>query len=273
MTDHPLFVYPNVIVTPHLGASTAEATDRAGYQAAEQVVAALTGGVVTSAVNVPAVAGEDMEALGPFLGLASSLGRIAVALAEATSVDGLEVEYLGRIAERDTRLLTVQVLKGALSGHTEEQVNDVNAPGLAEERGIDVAETKRLERPGLHRPPARDGGRRRGRAHAGGRHRARPPRPPAPARGVGLTLQRAARGPPGDLPLRRPARHARPRGHGPRRRGREHQLGGGRAPPRRERRGRPRRSCSLPPTPRCRRRWSTRSWPSDGFVAGRTVSL
>ena len=53
--EHPLFAYPNVIVTPHLGASTAEATDRAGYQAAEQVIAALTGGVVTSAVNVPAI--------------------------------------------------------------------------------------------------------------------------------------------------------------------------------------------------------------------------
>ncbi len=55
VTEHPLFGYPNVIVTPHLGASTAEATDRAGYQAAEQVVAALTGGVVSSAVNVPAI--------------------------------------------------------------------------------------------------------------------------------------------------------------------------------------------------------------------------
>jgi D-3-phosphoglycerate dehydrogenase / 2-oxoglutarate reductase len=142
ITDHPLFGYPNVIVTPHLGASTAEATDRAGYQAAEQVVAALTGAPVTSAVNVPAVAGEDMEALGPFLGLSQSLGRIAVALAAGTSVDALEVEYLGRIAERDTRFLTVQVLKGALQGHTEEAVNDVNAPSLAEERGIAVAETK-----------------------------------------------------------------------------------------------------------------------------------
>jgi D-3-phosphoglycerate dehydrogenase len=60
-------------------------------------------------------------------------------------VDGLEVEYLGRIAERDTRPLTVQFLKGALRGHTEEDVNDVNAPGLAAERGIDVAETRRSE--------------------------------------------------------------------------------------------------------------------------------
>ncbi len=140
-TSHPLFGYPNVVVTPHLGASTAEATDRAGFQAAEQVVAALTGGVVTSAVNVPAVAPEDLEALGPFLPLARDLGRIAVALAEGTSVDALEIEYRGRIAERDTRLLTVQVLKGVLAGHIEEEVNDVNAPGLAEERGIHVVET------------------------------------------------------------------------------------------------------------------------------------
>ncbi len=141
VTEHPLFGHAAVVVTPHLGASTAEATDRAGYQAAEQVVAALTGGTVTSAVNVPAIAAEDMEALGGFLTLARDLGRIATALAEGTSVDGLEVEYRGRIAERDTRLLTVQVLKGVLHGHTEEEINDVNAPSLAQERGIAVTET------------------------------------------------------------------------------------------------------------------------------------
>jgi D-3-phosphoglycerate dehydrogenase / 2-oxoglutarate reductase len=141
VTEHPLFGYPNVVVTPHLGASTAEATDRAGYQAAEQVLAALTGGVVTTAVNVPAVPAEDLEALGPFLPLARNLGRIATALAPGTSVDALEVEYRGRIAERDTRLLTVQVLKGVLEGRTEEEVNDVNAPTLADERGIAVSET------------------------------------------------------------------------------------------------------------------------------------
>jgi len=141
VTDNPLFELPNVVVTPHLGASTAEATDRAGYQAAEQVVAALTGGVVTSAVNVPSVAPEDLDALGPFLPLAGDLGRIAATLAERPSIDQVEVEYLGRIAERDTRLLTVQVLKGLLRGHVEEDVNDVNAPTIARERGIAVSET------------------------------------------------------------------------------------------------------------------------------------
>src|SRR2546423_14395534 len=85
VTEHPLFGYSNVIVTPHLGASTAEATDRAGYQAAEQVIAALTGGVVTSAVNVPAIPSEDMEVVGPFVPLCRSLGRIGVALAGGSS--------------------------------------------------------------------------------------------------------------------------------------------------------------------------------------------
>jgi D-3-phosphoglycerate dehydrogenase len=132
-----------VIATPHLGASTAEATDRAGYQAAEQVIAALTGGVVSSAVNVPAVSAEDMELLGPFVPLCRALGRIAVALAEGSSIDRIQTEFLGRIAERDTRLLSIETLLGALRGHTEEDVNEVNAPALADERGIELAETKR----------------------------------------------------------------------------------------------------------------------------------
>jgi D-3-phosphoglycerate dehydrogenase / 2-oxoglutarate reductase len=143
VTDHPLFGYPNVIVTPHLGASTAEATDRAGYQAAEQVVAALTGGVVTSAVNVPVISQEDMEVLGPFVSLCRALGRIAVALAEGSSIDLVRTEFMGRIAERDTRLLTLHVLLGVLRGHTEEEVGVVNAPAMAAERGIEVVETRR----------------------------------------------------------------------------------------------------------------------------------
>ncbi|HWF72241.1 MAG TPA: phosphoglycerate dehydrogenase [Solirubrobacteraceae bacterium] len=143
MTEHPLFGYPNVIVTPHLGASTAEATDRAGYQAAEQVVAALTGGVVTSAVNVPAIPAEDQDVLGPFVPLCRSLGCIAVALAEGSSIDRVVVEFLGRVAERDTRLLAIQVLLGVLGGHIEEPVNAVNAPAIAEERGIEIVEIKR----------------------------------------------------------------------------------------------------------------------------------
>src|SRR5436305_4899765 len=142
ITDHPLFCRPNVVVTPHLGASTAEATDRAGFQAAEQIVAALNGGAGTPAVNAPAIKPEDLEVLGPFLPLARHLGRLAIALADSTSIERLEVEHLGRIAERDTRPLTTAALLGVLSGHTEEEANAVNAPLLAEERGIEVVETR-----------------------------------------------------------------------------------------------------------------------------------
>jgi D-3-phosphoglycerate dehydrogenase len=141
ITDYPLFAgYPNVVVTPHLGASTAEATDRAGYQSAEQVVAALTGAVVSSAVNIPAIGAEDMEVLGPFLPLATRLGRLAMALAEGSSVERIEAAFLGRIANFDTRLLGLAVIVGALRGRTEEQVNLVNAPAMAQQRGIVLEE-------------------------------------------------------------------------------------------------------------------------------------
>ncbi len=117
ITDYPLFQgYPQVVVTPHLGASTAEATDRAGYQSAEQVVAALTGGVVSTAVNIPSVGAEDMEVLGPFLPLARRLGRLAMSLAEGSSVERIEAAFMGRIADFDTRLLTLAVISGALGG-------------------------------------------------------------------------------------------------------------------------------------------------------------
>jgi D-3-phosphoglycerate dehydrogenase len=140
-TEHPLFGRDNVVVTPHLGASTAEAQDRAGTITAEQVRRALSGGVVTNAVNIAAVRPEEMEALAPFVPLCERLGRLAQGLGDG-SVDRVAAEFRGRIAEHDTRLLGIAVLVGILSGHTEEQVNLVNAPALAEERGIEVAELK-----------------------------------------------------------------------------------------------------------------------------------
>src|SRR5437588_2357367 len=149
-TEHPLFGYPNVVVTPHLGASTAEATDRAGYQSAEQGVAALTGGVVSTAVNIPAIAAEDMEVLGPFLPMARKLGRLAMSLAEGSSVERIEAAFFGGIADFDTRLLTLAVIQGALQGRTEEDVNLVNAPTMAEERGIVVAERSVSEAQDFH---------------------------------------------------------------------------------------------------------------------------
>lgn len=140
--EHPLFDYPNVVVTPHLGASTVEAQDRAGVIIAEQVVAALTGGMVSNAVNIPAVRSEDLAVLEPFLALCAALGRLAFSLATSASVDRVDIEYRGHLAEFDTRLLTVAVLNGAFEGRVEDTVNLVNAPTIAEERGIHVSERK-----------------------------------------------------------------------------------------------------------------------------------
>jgi D-3-phosphoglycerate dehydrogenase len=140
-TDHPLFARDDIVVTPHLGASTAEAQDRAGVVTAEQVTEALTGGVVTNAVNIAAVRPEAMEALAPFVPLCEKLGRLAQGLGDG-SVDRVTAEFRGRIAAHDTRLLGIAVLVGILSGHTEEAVNLVNAPQMAEERGIELVETK-----------------------------------------------------------------------------------------------------------------------------------
>jgi D-3-phosphoglycerate dehydrogenase / 2-oxoglutarate reductase len=140
-TDHPIFQRDDVVVTPHLGASTAEAQDRAGLVTAEQVSAALTGGVVTNAVNIAAVRPEEMEALAPFVPLCEKLGRLAQGLGNG-SVERVVAEFRGRLAEHDTRLLGIAVLVGILSGHTEEPVNLVNAPQMGEERGIELVETK-----------------------------------------------------------------------------------------------------------------------------------
>jgi D-3-phosphoglycerate dehydrogenase len=135
----PLLAAPNVVVTPHLAASTDEAQDRAGVIVAEQVVAALDGGVVTNAVNIPSIGGDDLEVLGPFLPLAAGLGRFALALAHGEP-SKITLEYYGELAEHDTRLLTLAALNGAFRGRVDQMVNYVNAPLIAAERGIEVAE-------------------------------------------------------------------------------------------------------------------------------------
>jgi D-3-phosphoglycerate dehydrogenase / 2-oxoglutarate reductase len=139
LTDHPLFGLPNVVVTPHLGASTAEAQDKVGVAIAEQLLLALRGDFVPYAVNVDV--GDIPEAVRSYLHLAERLGRVAVALTGA-GIEGLRFEYHGGIAEHDTRALTLAGLKGAFSAVVHEPVTFVNAPLIAEERGIAVEESK-----------------------------------------------------------------------------------------------------------------------------------
>jgi len=137
---NPLLRFDHVVVTPHLGASTREAQDKAGSAIAEMVRLALRGEFVPYAVNVQA-AGEVSELVRPFLGLSEKLGAILTGLAGAP-MRTLEAEYVGQIAEHDTRVLTLAALKGALSPVVHEPVSFVNAPVLARERGLSVSERK-----------------------------------------------------------------------------------------------------------------------------------
>ncbi len=138
-TESPLFELPQVVVTPHLGASTREAQDKAGDTIAEQVRLALAGEFVPFAVNVSAA--EASESVRPFLSLAERLGGLFASLNEgAPSV--LEIEYQGQIADYDTRILTLSVLKGLFARVSEDPVSYVNAPQFAAERGVEVRDTK-----------------------------------------------------------------------------------------------------------------------------------
>ena len=137
-TASPLFELDPVVVTPHLGASTVEAQDKAGQTIAEQVVLALRGEFVPFAVNLAAT--EASATVQPFLPLAERLGRLFTAVAGGT-VDTLEISYEGQIADYDCRVLTLSVLKGVLGPVVDEPVSFVNAPQLAEERGLVVRET------------------------------------------------------------------------------------------------------------------------------------
>jgi D-3-phosphoglycerate dehydrogenase len=137
----PLLELDNVVVTPHLAASTGEAQDRAGVIVAEQVVAALEGGLVSNAVNIPVIGADDLEVLGPYVPLASRLGRIAMELSDA-SAEEIVITVYGALADYDARLLTVAALNGAFQGRADRPVNYVNAPLIAAERGIEVREER-----------------------------------------------------------------------------------------------------------------------------------
>lgn len=137
-TESPLFELPQVVVAPHLGASTAEAQDKAGDTIAEQVLLALGGEFVPFAVNV--AAGEASETVRPFLRVAEQLGRLFAGLGEGLP-SNVEIEYAGELAGYDTRILTLSVLKGFFGAVSTEPVSYVNAPTLAEEQGVEVNES------------------------------------------------------------------------------------------------------------------------------------
>jgi D-3-phosphoglycerate dehydrogenase / 2-oxoglutarate reductase len=140
-TGSPLVDLPQVVVTPHLGASTSEAQYKAGVAIADQVISGLTGGFVSGAVNIAMPHKEVVETLRPYLPLCEKLGRLMTHLMHG-SVSEMELEILGAVSEYDTSLLTVAFLKGFLGNISTEPVTYVNAPILAIERGITMKESK-----------------------------------------------------------------------------------------------------------------------------------
>ncbi len=222
--DFPLAKFDNVIMTPHLGASTTEGQDRAGIIVAEQIVAGLSGGVVTYAVNIPSVSKEAMEAIGPFLPLAETLGQLMSAVAEGP-LSKVTVHYEGELAEHDTRLLTLAATKGLVASW-------VGRGGQLRERAFH----SRRPRPpgvrspgspvaGLHQPHHPQDHRQTGRADRG-RDGLRAEEPATAGQDLQARHRHRAVAAYGLLALRRRARHDRQDRHhhrGPRHQHRLHE--------------------------------------------------
>ena len=147
-TDSPLFGLENVVCTPHLGAATAEAQENVALQVAEQMSDFLLTGAVANAINMPSVSAEDAPRLKPYMELCRLLGTFAGQQVQTREgvIRRIAIEYEGQVAELNHKPLTAAALAGLL-GPVMAGVNMVNAPVLARERGIDVAETVH-ERPG-----------------------------------------------------------------------------------------------------------------------------
>ena len=140
--DHPLLKLDQIVVTPHLGAATGEAQENVAIQVAEQIVDFLVNGTIKNAVNVPSVSGEVLKLMQPYISLVEKLGSLQGQLAEELPKE-LVVEYRGDVGKFDCQPLTAALLKGFLTPMVgDANVNYVNSPFIAEERGLKVVESK-----------------------------------------------------------------------------------------------------------------------------------
>jgi len=140
-TENVLFGLPNVVATPHLGASTTEAQENVALQVAEQMADYLVKGAVSNALNMPSITAEEAPRLTPFVKLAEQLGSFAGQLTE-TGIKAIKLEYEGAVAELNVKALTAAAL-AALMRPQLQSVNMVSAPAIAKERGIAVEEVRR----------------------------------------------------------------------------------------------------------------------------------
>lgn len=145
--ENALFGHPNVICTPHLGASTTEAQVNVALQVAEQIADYLNNGAITNALNMASISAEEAPRLKPFMGLACQMGDFAGQLIDE-ALDKITVEYIGAVTELNVRPLTATILAHTLSGFFE-GVNLVNAEEIAKSRDIDLSVTKSSERDSL----------------------------------------------------------------------------------------------------------------------------
>jgi len=143
-TESVLFAEDNIIVTPHLGASTTEAQVTAAVDTAKQVIDVFRGKPARYAVNAPLIPPEALPFLVPFMKLASTLGQLLSQLAEG-QLNAIQIKYNGEICRHDTNALTASLLGGLLERVSEERVNLVNAHIIAAQRGLDIVEQKEVE--------------------------------------------------------------------------------------------------------------------------------
>lgn len=137
--DNPLLGAPNTLLTPHLGASTLEAQVNVAYDVADQIAAVLGGGVARYAVNAPSIPPEELAVLQPYMELADRMGALARQLCGG-GLRAVRCTYTGELAERDTVVLTAEVIRGLLAGFTETRVNPINARAVARQHGIALEE-------------------------------------------------------------------------------------------------------------------------------------
>lgn len=140
--ESPLFQHDNMLATPHIGGSTAEAQEKVGIRIAEQVRDYLKDGVVMNAVNTPSVSAEQYGHLAPYLTLGENLGSFVAQISEGRLVR-IKLTYSGDFDETDSSLIRNAALTGLLNRFLEQKANLINAAGVAKERGIGVGETRR----------------------------------------------------------------------------------------------------------------------------------